>query len=220
MKTILLFLFIGMYTNLLSQSDRVYETNAWGSVVWNHSFTNRWGSTFDAGYRSCDHFFNERRQILARGLLAYKIGKEWRLGAGFAQFQHRNPINRSISNESRPFLHVNFSRSWSNWSINVRLREEMRLYPVVDKQFFRTRLQGQIGWKSRKAWLNPRFGFEGFVTPMADPLIETRTTLSNTINASKRGAITLFYTLQTQSTIDGNQHIIGLQFTINTGTDE
>lgn len=202
------------------QSTTVYETNAWGSLIWSHSFNNRWGTTVDAGYRSCDHFFNERRQLFARGLLSLKIGEVWLLGTGFAQFQHRNPINRTISNESRPFLQVNYSRKWSKWSINVRLREEMRLYPIVDKQFLRTRLQGQIGWKSTKSWLNPRAGFEGFITPIADPFIESRTTLSNTIHCSKQNSMTLFYTLQTQTTIDGNQHIIGLQFNFNTGINE
>jgi len=220
MRVVLIIFLVAVKAIVYSQSTKVYETNAWGSVVWNHSFNNRWGTTIDVGHRTCDKFVLHRRQAFIRGLLFFKIGTNWRLGAGIAQFQHHNPIERTKINESRPFLQLNYGLKWSKWSFNFRLREELRRYTALNKQLFRTRLQGQIGWGSNKSWLNLRVDFEGFITPIAHPIIESRTSLSNTINYAKRGSITLFYILQTQSTLNGKQHIIGLQFTFNSGTNE
>lgn len=203
---------------LSSAQNNVYQTNLWGSFVWNHSWTPATVLTVDAGYRSCDDFIKEHRQSLLRLTQVYRFRNGISAGGGLAWFRHRRLADHSINNEIRPFLHVTYRFRQQKWLLNVRFREELRWYPQVENRFFRSRLQFMI-MRSVSSWLNPVFSAEGFLTTGKNSLKESRLTCGNQWRFRNKTALYLFYTLQFQSSVNGNQHIIGAQYTINTGAN-
>lgn len=202
--------FIGQF----SFAQEAYRQNSWGSLVWNHQWNEKVETVADIGYRRCDR----RRQALGRLTALYRFRNGFSAGAGFAWFQH-SALTSVITNEYRPFLQAGFRSARRGWNWQLRFRQEWRLYPSVDKQFHRTRLQIQLRRKTRFSCLEPVVSIEGFSTIQRNVLLESRMTVGNNFKLRKQ-TLFLFYTLQNQTSVDGNQHIIGLQISIKTGENE
>jgi hypothetical protein len=205
-------------TGRLFAQNEIFAENAWGSLVWNHQIASGWQVTTDAGIRLCDRFIRQRRQTLVRTTILYAFRSNWSAGGGFAWFQHGGREN--VSQEYRPFLQLGYQLRRPDWKFTLRLRNELRFYPDNKSCIDRTRLQGNVSFALRKKWLNPGIGVEGFVSATANPLSELRLTAGNSIAVSENLIVHPFYTLQRQSTIYGNQHIIGLQLIVGTGKNQ
>ncbi|MES2555186.1 MAG: DUF2490 domain-containing protein [Bacteroidota bacterium] len=201
-----------------SFAQEAYQQNSWGSLVWNHQWRGRIESIADIGHRRCDGFVYRRRQALGRLTVLYRFRNGFSAGLGFAWFQHSS-LTSAITNEYRPFLQAGYRSGKKRWNWQLRFRQEWRLYPSVDKHFHRTRLQLQLRRTTHFSCLEPVVSIEGFSTIQSNILLESRITVGNNFKLRNQ-TLFLFYTLQNQTSVDGNQHIIGLQFNIKTGNNE
>jgi hypothetical protein len=218
MRTIIVL--VVMMAPAFFRAQQPYAENAWGSLVWNHRWNRGWQTTFDAGYRSCDGFIRQRRQTLMRAAITHGLGKHWFIGGGFAWFRHTRPGAGKTAQEYRPFIQVNCRYAFGKWQLASRIRQEFRGYPSQREIICRSRFQVSVSRMIVKRWLNPVFSAEGFVSATKEPLIESRLLFGNTIGITRHCKILPFYTLQKQSSINGNQHIIGLQLIFDTGNDD
>lgn len=207
-----------MFLGQFSFAQEAYRQNCWGSLVWNHQWNEKIETTVDVGYRRCDQFFNRRRQVLGRLTALYRFQKGLSAGVGFAWFQH-SALTRAFTNEYRPFLQVGYRSVKKQWNWQLRFRQEWRLYPSVDKRFQRSRFQIHFRRTTRFSCLEPIVSLEGFATIQRNILWESRITIGNNFKL-RNHSLFLFYTLQNQTSVDGNQHIIGLQFSIKTVNNE
>ncbi len=201
-----------------SFTQEAYQQNSWGSLVWNHRWNAKVETTADIGHRRCDGFIQRQRQALGRLTILYRFRNGFTAGAGFAWFRH-SALTSIITNEYRPFLELGFRSGKKRWNWQMRFREEWRLYPSIEKNFHRARLQIQVRRTTHLSCLEPRVSIEGFSTIQQHVLLESRITVGNNIKLRSH-SLFLFYTLQNQTSVDGNQHIIGLQFSINIGRNE
>lgn len=201
-----------------SFSQQAYQQNSWASLVWNHQWNARVETIADIGYRRCDGFVQRRRQALGRLTALYRFRNGFSVGPGFAWFQH-SALTSAVTNEYRPFVQAGYRSGKKRWNWQLRFRQEWRLYPTVDKRFHRSRLQIQFRRRTRFSCLEPTVSLEGFATIQRTILWESRITIGNNFKL-RNHSLFLFYTLQNQTSVDGNQHIIGLQLSIKTGNNE
>lgn len=216
MKWFVLILFLETSFGLTAQ--KAFQQNLWGSLIWNHQWNEKVETVADVGYRQCDEFFRKRRQVLSRLTALVRFENGISAGVGFAWFQHSSLTSNAVTNEYRPFLQIGYRLGKGAWNSQLRYRQEWRLYPSTDKQFHRARLQLQLRRKTRFSWLQPAVSIEGFSTLQHNGLLESRLTIGNNFQLLKQ-TFFLFYTLQNQTSVDGNQHIIGLQLSLKTGKD-
>ncbi|MDH4474042.1 MAG: DUF2490 domain-containing protein [Fluviicola sp.] len=214
MRWFLLIMFLEMSPVFTAQ--KAFQQNLWGSLVWNHQWNEKIETVTDVGYRQCDQFFHKRRQVLSRLTALYRFENGFSAGIGFAWFQHSSLTSNATTNEYRPFLQMGYRWGKGAWNSQLRSRQEWRLYPSTDKQFHRARLQIQLRRKTRFSWLQPAVSIEGFSTLQRNGLLESRMTIGNNFTL-KRQSLFLFFTLQNQTSVDENQHIIGLQLSLKTG---
>lgn len=214
MKWFLLITLLGISSDFTAQ--KALQQNLWGSLIWNHQWNERVETVADVGYRQCDQFVQKRRQVLSRLTALYRFKNGFSAGIGFAWFQHSSLTTTATTNEYRPFLQMGYRLGKGAWIWQLRYRQECRMYPSIDKQFNRTRLQIQLRRKTRFSWLQPAASIEGFATIQRKGLLESRITIGNNFIV-KNQTLFLFYTLQNQTSVDGNQHIIGLQYSFKTG---
>lgn len=186
-----------------------FRTNFWGSLQYNYRVLRKWEWQSDIGYRRCNHFLRDPRQILVRSTLLYRFSDKVSAGAGFAWFGHTS--TGKFSQEYRPFIQINLRHNSRKWTYSLRIRNEWRWYPQRHLLNNRTRLQIGARFNGIKS-VQPYVTLEGFTTPGINSVLESRATLGVTVPMEK-SAVAVFYTLQHQSTIVYGQHIIGIQYT-------
>lgn len=208
MKLIVMTAFLSIAPLVFGQSKRPFSTNSWLAVQGNFRVSEKWELQADAGHRRCDRFIRDSRQTLIRSTLQFRFSEKISAGTGFAWFGHVS--NGKTTNEYRPFLQLNFRGGKKHWKHSLRLRNEWRLYPQRNEYSNRTRLQVGSRYTGCRRF-QPYVTLEGFVTPGATTILESRGTIGLTIPCGK-SAVSLFYTEQQQSTIEYGQHIIGIQY--------
>ena len=223
MVKILFFIFLFFLFRLQAQFDS-YSENAWGSFVWKHKLSAKWGVISDVGYRTFDRFIGKRRQDLGRLIIERKLNNSHSLGIGLAYFESIKSSLSSYRSEFRPFFQYQFIKKSENSTFAIRFRNELRYY--TDDNIFvdRSRIQFSYEYKQSRLF-TPKVSVEGFVSAQTKPLIEQRYSVGNSFTFNDRWSLYLYYTVQIQSNIVRNskvlpQHIVGVQIILNTTKNE
>lgn len=190
-------------------AQRTYETNVWNSIQCKKSIQ-KFGLTFDVGFRTCDEFLHRKRTALIRGLGSYNW-KNHEFGIGYAYFEH---FNSSKTTESRPFIHYSFLQKSKtfNAKLQFRIRNEFRSF-CTGSNLNRLRAQLYTEWMEDRA-VSPIVMIELFHSNDVNKLFEQRYMVGSSIDISSLLKLNLFYQLQYQSTVNYGQHIIGWQIRI------
>jgi hypothetical protein len=225
MKRITVTFLILMVSHPGNTQQSFYSENCWNSILWRHSWKNKVLVSSDIGYRSFDAFFSRTRQQLIR-MSVEKIFKEnHSLGFGYAYFNSYSSSLKNLTGESRLFVQYQWIKKTIASNFGIRIRNEFRYFPSSKEFNNRFRSQFYYERKTNIKQVQPRFFLEEFLTINSKPFIEQRYGIGNTFNLHPSLNLFIFYTLQLQETIKLNnmqikQHIVGVQFQINTNTNE
>jgi hypothetical protein len=225
MKRITITFIILLVSHLGNTQPSLYSENFWGSILWRNSWKNKVLVSSDIGYRYFDAFFSRTRQQLVRISVDNFFKENHSLGFGYASFNSYSSSLKTLTRESRPFIQYKWNKKNITSNFGIRIRNEFRYF--LSSKEFKNRFRSQFYYerKTNSKLVQPRLFLEEFLTTNSNPFMEQRYGFGNTFKLHSSLNLFLFYTLQLQETIKLNnkqvkQHIIGVQFQINTNTNE
>jgi hypothetical protein len=206
LKKFITYLFLTSSGIQFCQAQGISSNNLWQSLSVRIPIK-KMQFTSDFGFRTHDNFLKSPRTALARFVLDRELANGHRLGLGYAYFEHYQE-NWNSRKENRPFLQYSYESETPNFAYRFRFRNEFRSFDdnvLVN----RSRLQGYISFLIEKK-IQPYLSAELFYTPGKNELLEQRYQTGLQWRNSKIQGV-LLCMIQTQSSVDYLQHIIGYQ---------
>ena len=169
-------------------SQEIYKQNFWSSALISKPISEKVKVTFDAGFRTCNHFFNTKITTLGRLVFDRRVNPFISIGLGYAFFEHYGNLTKP---ENRIFGQLILQKELSKIETTFRLRNELRFYFRNSETLNRSRLQVILKSKHLNKF-QPAIGFEYFFTPGNSNLHETRTSSQLNFNLNDLTTIQSF----------------------------
>ncbi len=133
LKCILFFLLLGPLSILYSQEKNIIK----GTMIWLQYYNqivinDKWQWNTDAGYR-WDSFFQERKQLISRTGVGYKLKPSVSIAAGIAYLEFYSSQNKDMR-EFRPYQEIKIENRFKVIKVNHRYRIEQRFYKFPDSE--------------------------------------------------------------------------------------